>query len=72
MLKKKEMQRELEQLEEEQKVDVKKIKRSDMVAFNKVRHDVAHYFVDGCVLFRFFAHCCSIQVTGAGSLCRYG
>jgi hypothetical protein len=38
MLKKKEIQRELEQLEEERKVDVKKIKRSDKVAFNKVRH----------------------------------
>ena len=38
MLKKKERERELEKMEEEMKVDVKKIKRSDKVAFAKVRH----------------------------------
>lgn len=36
MLKKKEMERELEKMEEEMKVDIKKIKRSDKVAFAKV------------------------------------
>jgi hypothetical protein len=38
MLKKKERERELEKMEEEMKVDVKKIKRSDKVAFAKVGH----------------------------------
>ena len=36
MLKKKEMEEELERIEEEKKEDVKKIKRSDIAAFTKV------------------------------------
>jgi hypothetical protein len=71
MLKKKEIQRELEQLEEELRVDVKKIKRSDKVAFNKVCHIVVELDILLCECQTIL---CSFRatVTGAGSVCRHG